>query len=260
MGSWLKSARAWVDQIHLNDARRDQRQGRPVVVKRRRWAASGVMRLANAFFRLAKNPVEALASANAWRAWEVDCFLRLHGPEFGAGADASGTTWMHVLPGTSLDREFANGTLTPAMLDAAATELRRAHALPCPHYGGRWSHGDPHTGNFLFDSDTGRARLIDFEVRHLLSLPEDERHADDLLVLLQDVCGRCPAAAWPTLARAFLDAYGRPAITGKLKERLRIPSGVPRLWWAVRTTWLPQRELQRRIAELATIVDAFRRN
>ena len=36
-------------------------------------------------------------------------------------------------------------------------------------------HGDPHAGNFMYDAESNRARLIDFEVMHHLSLPADER-------------------------------------------------------------------------------------
>jgi hypothetical protein len=243
-----------VDHIHLNEARQVEHEGRAVILKRRRLAAGTVMGLANLFFRLARNPVEALTRGEAWRPWEVECFQRLHGPEFSAGVDAAGRVWIDVLPGGSLAAHLQNGTLSAEMLAAAATELRRAHGLHSPHYDGAWSHGDPHTGNLLFDAPTGRARLIDFEVRHLRKLGADARHADDLLVLLQDVCGRCPAAAWPELAESFLRAYGRTEITSRLRDRLRIPAGVPRVWWAVRTTWMGREELDRRLQQLSTIL------
>jgi hypothetical protein len=142
------------------------------------------------------------------------------------------------------------GALEPRHLAAAGAELRRAHAMDCPFHGGKWSHGDPHAGNFIFDAATGRARLMDFEVRHLQLISEGERHADDLLVLLQDVCGRCRADAWLPLARGFLTGYEREGIIGLLRDRLQVPHGIPRLWWAVRTTWMPRAELERRIGAL----------
>ena len=166
---------------------------------------------------------------------------------------------MDVLPGASLAEHLAGGTLQPAHLAAAGAELRRAHGVRCEHHRGGWSHGDPHTGNFIFDNAAGRARLVDFEVRHLRGLPECERHADDLLVMLQDVCGRCTEVAWLPLAVAFLDGYGRPEIAARLSERLHVPRemGIPRVWWAVRTTWMPRAELERRLAALR---DAFFRS
>jgi hypothetical protein len=254
MASMLSALRRWVDQIHLNASFRDERDGRAVVVKRRRLGSGLVMRFANAFFRLARNPVEALTDRGEWRRWEVDCFTLLHGPRYSAGVDPAGTTWIEVLPGTCLSDELTAGTLQPSMLAAAGNELRRAHAQACPHYQNAWSHGDPHSGNFLYEEETGRARLIDFEVRHLRHLPSDERHADDLLVLLQDVCGRCPAEDWPLLAGALIEGYGRTEITARIRERLHVPRGIPRLWWAVRTTWMRRPELEERMTQLASLL------
>lgn len=250
MATLLAAARDWVDNFHVNAGAPAERLGRAVWLKRRGWSAWPVMTLANGFFRLARNPVVALAGRRAWRTWEVRCFALLHAPEFATGHDEDGTPWAELLPGENLSPHLAAHTLTPAMLAAAAEELRRVHGVPCSHYAGGWSHGDPHCGNFLYDAQTGRARLIDFEVRHLRGLSEAERHADDVLVLLQDVCGRCRPETWPDLARAVMEGYGRPEILARLKDRLRVPSGFPRLWWAVRTTWMRRTELERRLAVL----------
>lgn len=250
----LDAARRWVDQIHVNINSLEERDGHRVCVKRRRRAARLVMGLANIFFRLARNPVEALSRVVDWREWEVEWFRRVHGPEFLAGVECDGAIWVEMLPGESLNRRLADGTLEPAHLAAAGAELRRAHAMECPYYGGKWSHGDSHTGNFIFDPATGRARLMDFEVRHHRSLSDEERQSDDLLVLLQDVCGRCRADAWLPLAREFLAGYGREEIVALLGKKLRVPHGIPRLWWAVRTTWLPREELERRVAALREVL------
>lgn len=254
MGSLLSSARDWVDHIHLNASSRGERDGRAVVVKRRRVGSGWVMRFANAFFRAARNPIEALTDRSEWQRWEVECFTRLHGPEFQAGTEEGGTAWIEVLPGYCLADHLVAGTLEPAMLASAGAELRRAHAQTCPHYRGAWSHGDPHTGNFLYDAATKRARLIDFEVRHLRSLPAEARQADDVLVLLQDVCGRCQGDRWVDLARGLLDGYGSREVTGRLRQALRVPGGIPRLWWAVRTTWMPRPQLEHRLAQLAALL------
>ncbi len=212
------------------------------------------MRVANAFFRLARNPVEAIVRDGEWRSWEVNCFRLLHAPEFTARLDRDGTPLISVLPGGDLSRLLAAGKLRPQHLAAAGAELRRAHEFHSPHHGGRWSHGDPHTGNFLFDAASGRARLVDFEMRHHRDLPEARRHADDLLVMLQDLCGRCGRAAWLPLAEGFLTGYGRREIIALLAEMLRVPSGCARLWWAVRTSWMPRAELQRRMQALREVL------
>lgn len=249
MDSLLATARNWVDNFHVNAGARTEREGRAVWLKRRGRAAWFVMTMANVFFRLARNPVEAIARRAAWRRWEVECFRLLHGPQFASGWDADGTPWAEVLPGEDLSSHLQAHTLTPAMLAAAAAELKRVHEISSEHYGGGWSHGDPHTGNFLYDASRDKARLIDFEVRHHRHLAASERHVDDVLVLLQDVCGRCRGEDWPALAEAVLRAYGREALAG-LRERLRVPRGIPRVWWAVRTTWMRRAELERRLEQL----------
>ena len=230
------------------------RGAQAMIPKRRRRAAWLVMRVANAFFRLARNPVEAIADDDEWRAWEVDCFRLLHGPEFAAKIGADGTPLISLLPGADLSRHLTAGTLRRQHLAAAGAELRRAHFLHSAHFGAGWSHGDPHTGNFVFDPATGRARLVDFEMRHHRDLPEARRHADDLLVMLQDVCGRCERDAWLPLATAFIEGYGRGEIAALLGDLLCVPRGIPRVWWAVRTSWMRRAKLERRISALRVVL------
>jgi tRNA A-37 threonylcarbamoyl transferase component Bud32 len=254
MASLLANARSWVDNFHVNAGAPAEREGRAVWLKQRGRMAWLIMSVANGFFRAAQNPVRTLVKRDAWRKWEVRCFRLLHGPGFIAGCDEDGTPWAELLPGGNRSHELAAHTLTPGMLRAAGRELGRVHAIVCDDYRANWSHGDPHTGNFLYDATDDRARLIDFEVRHLHHLPMEDRHADDLLVLLQDVCGRCRTVDWPTLAAAVLEGYGENPVLGRLKEKLRVPRGIPRLWWAVRTTWMRRAELERRLAELRALL------
>jgi hypothetical protein len=82
---------------------------------------------------------------------------------------------------------------------------------------------------------------------HDAAVPAEDRHADDLLTFLQDVIGRVSADAWLTLAAAFLNGYDRREIVARLGPRLILPRGIPRLWWAVRTTYLPGAELALRL-------------
>jgi hypothetical protein len=199
--------------------------------------------------------VIVLGGVDEWRSWEIDCFHRLHGDAFAIFAYGSQTICAEEVPGTSLSQHLKAGTLAPAMLAAAARELRRAHECPCDTFGGPWSHGDPHAGNFIYDAAQGRARLIDFEVRHRPGLAVEERHADDLLVLLQDLVGRVSRASWLPFARTFLEAYAQPEILACLRPRLVDPRGFARLWWAVRTTYLTPGELSARIGELRAWMD-----
>ena len=250
MSRLLTAAGSLVDRIKINAVSREIRDGRPIWIKRRRGIAGPVMACANRFFRAAGNPVRALDDFAAWQRWEVECFLALHGERFRAFADGPRSVAAEEMPGVSLSHHLGQGTLTPPMLAAAAGELRRAHARTCADFAGPWSHGDPHTGNFIYEEAGNRARLIDFEVQHHPALAAEERHADDLLVFLQDMMGRISRELWLPCAQAFLAAYERPEVVARLRERLRAPRGIARIWWAVRTTYLAPAELERRLAAL----------
>ena len=241
-----------MDRIKINAVSREIRDGRPMWIKRRRGLAGPIMACANQFFRVVGNPVRALDDCAVWQRWEVECFLALHGDRFRAFADGPRAVAAEEMPGVNLTQHLDTGTLTPAMLAAAAGELRRAHGRACADFAGPWSHGDPHAGNFIYEAAGNRARLIDFEVQHHPTLTADERHTDDLLVFLQDMVGRISRELWLPSARAFLAAYERPEIVARVRERLLAPRGIARVWWAVRTTFLAPAELERRLAALRT--------
>jgi hypothetical protein len=250
MSQIFSGAGAFVDRIKINTISREMREGRPVWIKCRRWGATPLVACANSFFRLAGNPVRALARPDVWQRWEVDCFLSLHGDGYRAFAVGDRQVAADEVPGVNLTCHLDGGTITPPMVVAAAQELRRAHARYCADFGGLWSHGDPHVGNFIYDEATGRARLIDFEVMHHPAMPAEERHADDLLVFIQDMVGRISGDLWMPSARAFLKAYGDKRIIGLLRSRLIMPQGMARVWWAVRTTFMAPGEVERRINAL----------
>lgn len=254
----LAAASYFAERIKVNSITCEIRDGRKLWIKHRRRSAGLTLACANRFFRLAGNPMQALTDLPTWQRWEVECFGRLHGSHYRAFAHGTRAVAAEEVPGASLAQHLDRGTLTPAMTCAAAMELRRCHDTPCAAFGAQWSHGDPHAGNFIYDAAAARARLIDFEVVHDAALPAPERHADDLLVFLQDVVGRVSAEAWLPLATAFLDAYDRPEVVARLAPRLVLPRGIPRLWWAVRTTYLPGVELSRRLERLRESLIAHR--
>jgi hypothetical protein len=250
MSHLFSGAGALVDRIKINTLSREMRDGRPVWIKRRHWTAGPIMTCANRFFRLAGNPVRALAHPEVWQRWEVECFLSLHGDGYRAFSDGEWRVAADEVPGVNLALHLDAGTLTPRMMGAAATELRRAHSRISAEFRGPWSHGDSHVGNFIYDEPTGRARLIDFEVMHDPGLSATERHADDLLVFLQDMAGRISRDRWLSIAHAFLESYGEEQIIKRLREKLVIPCGFGRVWWAVRTTYMAREELEKRISSL----------
>ena len=256
MSQLLATAGSWIDRIKINALTREIRDGQPLWVKRRTPSARAIIHAANSFFWLVGNPVVVLGHPDEWRRWEIACFHRLHGDAFRVFADGAHAICAEEMPGTNLSQHLDAGTLTSAMVAAAARELRRAHAGECPTFEGLWSHGDPHLGNFIYDAAHDRARLIDFEVRHRQGIGARERHADDLLVFLQDLVGRVSRAEWLPLSRAFLAAYGDTEIVALVAARLVRPRGIASLWWAVRTTYLTSRELGERLGSLRTALAA----
>lgn len=250
MSRLLTAAGAIIDCIKINALSRETRDGRPVWIKRRRAISGPIIAMANRFFDAVGNPVQTLSDPGVWQQWEVDCFLHLHGEKYRAFRCGERAVGADELPGHSLSHHLNTGTLSGEMLAAAGRELRRSHEWHCATFDAAWSHGDPHSGNFIFSPEEGRARLIDFEVMHRVALSADDRHADDLLVVLQDLMGRITADRWVPCATAFLEGYDRPEIMPRLASRLAAPRGLARLWWAVRTTYLAPAELARRIAEL----------
>jgi hypothetical protein len=255
MSRFLSAAGALVDTIKINALTREYRDGRAFWIKRRRWTARPIMACANRFFCLAGNPIQALTEMATWQRWEVECFLRLHGERFQAFSTGAGAVAAEEVPGRSLSEHLNAGTLIPAMFAAAGRELRRAHAMECPDFhDGPWSHGDPHAGNFVYEEGADRARLIDFEVMHHPTLSASERHADDVLIFLQDIVGRIAPDQWLPGAQTFLGAYARPEIVARLREKLVVPGGLARVWWAVRTTYLAPAELRQRIEALRSSI------
>lgn len=254
MSRLLTAAGSFVDRIRINETFRETRADRIVWIKRRRRSAAPILACANQFFRLADNPVRAIGDLAEWQSWEVECFDQLHGGSFRAFAEGERGVGADEIPGVNLTVPLDADRLEPTMSAAAGREMRRAHSWQCAGLPGGWSHGDPHLGNFIYETSTDRARIIDFEVRHEGGIGADARHADDLLVFLQDMVGRISAERWLPNAHAFLAGYDRPETVARLKPMLRLPGGIPRLWWMVRTSYLASAELRQRLKALSSAI------
>jgi hypothetical protein len=240
----LALAAVRVHAVHL-----ETQAGRALWVKRRRLGMGAVIAAGNVFLRLSRSRIRMSASRARWRDWELASFRLLY-PDRIAEPREGGAIALEALPGEGLDRLAARGGLTPSVAEAAARELRRAHALVPPGGTGPWSHGDAHLKNVLHDAAGGRAWLIDFETRHEAGMAPEARHADDLLVFLLDLAGRVPEGEAETLSRAFLGAYGREDVLRALLERLRPPRGLERALWLSRSGHLPDARLRRWLEHL----------
>jgi hypothetical protein len=243
-----------VDSIKINSVSEKVRRGRRVVIKRRNGYSEQLAELTNLYFRVAGIPIRFWAKTAEWRQWEVNCFNMLNGDRFHARKSGANAVWADKIPGESLWDHLTRGTLTRQMVEAAATELRRAHNFRSDELDGPWSHGDAGMNNVLYNHRTGRARLIDFEIVHEKSLPAKSRHADDLLVFLLDLIAVAPNPQWFSLALSFLHAYGNTAVIAELKNELALPSGIAWIWWGVRTSFANPAKVKRRLKKVRDVV------
>lgn len=235
--AFTNAAATFVDSLKINTVSEKIRRGRRIIVKRRNPYGEQLAELANLYFRLAKIPIRFWSRTEDWRRWEMECFKMLNGDRFRVSAPGNNVLCFDKLPGRSLWERLNEGTLTRPMMEAAGRELLRAHQFWSEEFSGPWSHGDAGLPNVIYDEETDRARLIDFELVHEKSLPTLARQADDLLVFLLDLLALGPDSQWLALALAFLNAYGRAAVIAQLKNQLALPSGMAWIWWGVRTSF-----------------------
>jgi hypothetical protein len=250
-------AAAAVDFLKINSIEEKFRHGKPVIIKTRNGASEQIAESANLFFRLSEIPIRFWSKTDDWQRWEVDCFQMLNGDHFRAFAVRENAVCVDKVPGKSLWDHMVAGTLTREMMEAAATEFRRAHQLWNAEFAGPWSHADATMQNVMYDEKTGRARLIDFEIVHEKSLTAAARHADDLAVFLLDLVAKGAQRQWLPLAISFLEAYGERDVLAELKAHLIVPTGLARIWWNVRTSFANAAKVKRRIELLRKALEAL---
>jgi hypothetical protein len=243
-----------VDSLKINSVSELERRGRRLVHKRRNLYSEPLAQLTNVYFRIAGIPIRFWTKTEDWQRWEVGSFNLLNGDRFRAHAAGANAMCADKLPGRSLSDHLKEGTLTREMMEAAGHELRRAHQSWCHELGGLWSHGDAGTNNVLYDEESGRARLIDFEIIHEKSLGTKSRHADDLLVFLLDILALAPTRQWLPLVLAFLNAYENASVVAELKNQLAVPTGLAWIWWGVRTSFANPPKVKRRLRKIAGVV------
>jgi len=253
------AATSFVESLKINSIREKVRRDRRVVIKRRNVYGERAADLINFYFRAADIPIRYLSDLREWRRWEARCFQMFNGDRFHAKVRDSRTVTLDKLPGDNLWDHMNRGTLTPGMLKAAGSEYRRAHHFKNEDFGSGWSHGDASMTNVIYNEKTGRARLIDFEIRHEKSLPATARHADDLLVFLLDLAGRVSSRQWIRFAICFLRAYGDDAVMRELKKRLVVPTGAALIWWNVRTNFTGSATVNRRFQALRRAIGQLER-
>src|SRR2546421_7819764 len=156
------AATSFVESLKINSISDKQRRNRCVIVKQRNIYGARTADLINFYLRLADLPIRFLSDVREWRRWEVSCFRMLNGDRFHASVINKRTISLDKLPGQSLWDHMKKGTLNEAMLKAAGAEMRRAHQKRANGSERPWSHADASMTNVVYNSKTGRARLLDF--------------------------------------------------------------------------------------------------
>jgi hypothetical protein len=256
---WTKLLGTSVESIKINATSLESRGNRRTWVKRRNLGSGLIAVLANLFLILARAPVHLWISLRKWQSWEIACYRLLYDRDFSVFPEGRRIVCVDEVPGKSLLDRANEGRLTLREIEAAAKELRRAHTLWCEELNDYWSHGDANLNNLIYDDHTNRVQLIDFELIHLSSLAAIERHADDIVVFLQDLMARVSAEQWLHFAVGFISAYDQPAVTEEARRRLVVPTGYAALWWKRRTDCLVEpEELVERIRSLEAELDPER--
>ncbi len=248
------AATGFVESLKINTISEKRRRGRLVVIKRRNIFGERGADLINFYFRVAGVTIRYLNNVRDWRRWEASCFQMLNGDRFHAKITDARTVCLDKLPGQSLWDHMNQRTLNERMLESAAKEYRRAHQFWRDEFGGPWSHGDASMPNVIYDEETRRARLIDFEIMHEKSLPATTRHADDLLIFLLDMVDRVATRQWLPFATCFVKAYADRDVIAELQKRLVIPSGLSLIWWNVRTNFAKTGKAERRLRALRNAI------
>jgi hypothetical protein len=247
------AAARFVDSLKINSISEAVRRGRRMVIKRRNVYGEKLADLANLYFRMSGIPIRFWSKAEEWRRWEASCFRMLNGDRFRSFTSGPRKVCLDKLPGKSLWEYLNEGTVTRRMLEAAGTELRRAHQFWSDEFHGPWSHGDSTATNVIYNQKTDRARLIDFEIVHDRSLPAKSRHADDLLVFLLDVIATASSRQWMSFALSFLNAYGDPTVLTELTNHLAVPGGIAWIWWGVRTSFTNPAKVKQRLERIRDV-------
>jgi hypothetical protein len=154
-----------------------------------------------------------------WAAQEVAVFRRTHDDVAAPRWLDRRTIWLPHLAGAELRQDSS-----PEADLLAFAELGRFHRLH-----DRSVHGDPHAGNFLYDRESGRCRIIDFETTIPIQMTPEQGRARDFAILALDLWKRGTVEA--TNLSAWQDAYGNDEDFCPVGTLLRHPGFLLKGYW-----------------------------
>ena len=185
--------------------------------KHRLKHASLLISPGNVFLKVIDSGCRMLGAG--WAEHEVTVFRRAHEDVAPPRCLDRNTIWLPHLPGSEL-RESPEDE---AILSAFA-ELGRFHRLD-----ERSIHGDPHAGNFLFDRENSRCRIIDFETTLPNQMESTQGRARDFAILALDLWQRGRGSADDF--SSWRGAYGEDEEFCPIGRLFRDPGFLLRSYW-----------------------------
>ena len=159
-----------------------------------------------------------------WAEYECRIFRQVHPDLTAPQVINSRTIVLPHLDGVTLSQMQAD-ELRVASVTAFA-ELGRFHRI-----NSQMIHGDPHTGNFLYDATTQRCRILDFETAPLHTACARRSRAMDFAILLLDLVRREPLLLSQEMFAEWAKAYHLDDADCGIRGLLSTPDWRLRCYW-----------------------------
>lgn len=159
-----------------------------------------------------------------WAEYECRIFREVHPDLCSPQVIDSRTIVLPHLDGVTLSQTQADDLRFASV--AAFAELGRFHRVN-PHM----IHGDPHTGNFLYDESTQRCRILDFETAPLDTAIAQRSRAMDFAILLMDLVRREPLLLSEEMFGKWATAYQIDDAECGIRALLSTPDWRLRCYW-----------------------------
>jgi hypothetical protein len=218
--------------------------------KRRRPWAGAVVAAGNACLAVAGVPQRMLAR-DAWAAREIETYALAYGAR--VERVAPDVVLLPALPGVTAACVLASREVSAdekaRVLTAAARALAALHRFVVRTADGStqaFSHGDPTVANVLWDSATGRASWLDFDVGHDGRRTELERRVDDLRTLAYSAAAELAPHEYGLVPASLVTGYVDRGVLDALRTRLRVSASPLLPLWSA---YVPRRLAEARAFE-----------
>lgn len=213
--------------IRLHRVESLSRDGVEFVLKRRTLLSRVLIPAGNLFLKMTGSCVIVLPSVR-WLEWELTVNAATRRNLVTLEPTAKGTALLcRRVPGTPLRQILVDRDCSlERKLKAIGWSLSSLHDLQA--ITADWgegvhqsiSHGDATIHNVIVDVDQRTACWIDFDTRHLPSLPELDRHTDDIRCLISSAANCLPLTSFPNLAETLAASQFDALVLSHFRRRV----------------------------------------